>query len=624
MPAVPVRAHTHADNPNAFTGSGLDYRTYNRYYEAYLARCYSPSVKPFTLGPSHIWTKYTSDFGTSIREDAADLVRGIILEDFGLFFREGIVPALFERWRGYTVREREDHCLRVWESQQKRAEEEQFLYRRAEAPELTLAWAKDANNLEKLVHALYSDKETASREGISYRHVPSPDGSWERLNLVADGVPASRGLRAFCEEGRIMRALYLAQFSFTLLHDIPQNDQHKIVINSASGTKHCASCLVPETKKVLTCCSRCKPVGRFAWYCGPVCFKAAWSAHKKTCGKPLAELASSTHGARKEAPTLIQLKHLEWLAKFPIAVYGHTVQADGGRPQIMLMQLPPYVRPYLPTLEAMKALRDRAVKGKESLDVGLLGRFICAVSPPGGEMTANDHLELLAELLGFKVAEVKRNISLAEEKVDGVDALVLSCLQQIEDGVPDPAFPDQNLPGTALTFLNELLANPSTFYSFTVPERSGRFAVPLPSFISPFDTALSALRSFAMRSLLSSGADRTAVGYLMLFAFAASTMEDKTGAVPLMRRLQVREVEGMLGLRDGDAEAAISAADKALEVRKDEEGKLLQDVLRQLRERTKAFVASGRAAGSASSADPSGINLGSGGSAQKSKGKKRK
>lgn len=219
MPYAPVRAHTHNPGPPSWTNTrGLSYRQFNdRQFDPWLRRAYSDqSVKPFYKGPPPQYAKYCSKYGTSIRTDAVELIRGLVLGDIRSFMDEKWFPTLISKWHDFSVREREDHCLKIWEIMQHRSETAQFQYRRVECPELTRDWAEDPFNFQVLITSLVFKED----DGISWRHVPHK--AWERLNdgTTSSSLPLSAGVRAFCAEGRIMRTLFLAQFTSMLLQSI--------------------------------------------------------------------------------------------------------------------------------------------------------------------------------------------------------------------------------------------------------------------------------------------------------------------------------------------------------------------------------------------------------------------
>lgn len=215
MPVAYPRAHTRTVPPPSWTDSGLaSYRQYNKNFEAYLAAGCAPSVKPYLSQPSHIFAKYASAYAISVQRDAANIARNLILH--GLFIKHPIFSMMMAKWHDMSVEEREDLCLQVWEQSQRRAETADFDYRRCECPELTLEWAEDPYNFDALISAMVFDESA----GVSYRHVPNKD--FDRLNGTdsKSTVPLSAGQRSFCEEGKVMRALYLAQFASQVIRAI--------------------------------------------------------------------------------------------------------------------------------------------------------------------------------------------------------------------------------------------------------------------------------------------------------------------------------------------------------------------------------------------------------------------
>lgn len=108
--------------------------------------------------------------------------------------------------------EREELLLLVWERQHCRAEEKGFLLRRVECPELVLDFAKDPFEFQLLMQSIIFDRRTDTQ----YR-LPR-NAAWERLNdATKSSLPPSRAVRAFTEDARLARALFLAQFVVELL-----------------------------------------------------------------------------------------------------------------------------------------------------------------------------------------------------------------------------------------------------------------------------------------------------------------------------------------------------------------------------------------------------------------------
>ncbi|GAA5858142.1 hypothetical protein JCM8547_005669 [Rhodosporidiobolus lusitaniae] len=194
------------------------------------------------------FTKYLDDYGVSMRREAADLIRGGVSHDLTFLLKERAIELAPQQWHAMTVSKKEDIFLTVLERLQRRAETR---------------------------HQMFDEEED-----VSYRHIPNK--AWERLNDATQAkTPVSRGMRAFSEEGRIMRALFFVQFSVYLIR----------AINKA--VPRCAECLKQETEdKKLLMCPKCKAVGRAVRYCSRECQVQNWKAgnHNATYGKCLSEL----------------------------------------------------------------------------------------------------------------------------------------------------------------------------------------------------------------------------------------------------------------------------------------------------------------------------------------------
>ncbi|GAA6030569.1 hypothetical protein JCM8097_006213 [Rhodosporidiobolus ruineniae] len=669
MAHVPVRAHTHQETPPAWTRSNLDYRTFNeRFYEPWLKRAYASTVRPFYLEPEHVYVKYLSEFGTSIRRQHLDMIRGAMDHDFVAFFdNEDLRVFLLNRWHDATVRQREDWTLQVYEFLHHRAETAKFQYRRHDCPELTVDWAEDPFNFQLLIMALRFDP----KQEPHYRSVPNKD--WSRLNDCSNAAtPPSRGRRAFTDEGKLTRVLFMIQFTISLCKAIlgipePVRELYDsgvaptaeddaqvamsqpspstglaIVMNKRGGTKHCASCLKTETEKGvhLTWCGRCKErVRREVWYCGAECQHAHWPSHKLECGKTLveAEAAFLARAPLRRPPTFAQLNNIKWLAQYPRAVWGTEFQVEDrpgkyGEKESILFELPTYVSPFLETLQALIELRDRALKEKDDIDVGLLAYFVRLIADQSARGTVllsddDQYLELLATLLEIDAKELSRLLVNSLERLksavsgdDDLDERIMSAFTQLMQRSGDPSDTTQNLLPSALPLLDDLLSHPDIFYSFSLPATSPslssdseRFTIPVRKSLPDYDRALPALRALALRTVMTGGRDARALGRLMLLVFAASGLngrlldssvegagtEDERAAKAVMRGCMVAELEAMLELEEGAVDEAVGEAERELadetdgEEQEKEERALSREVLRYLRETTRAELSEG-------------------------------
>ncbi|GAA5887039.1 hypothetical protein JCM6882_009428 [Rhodosporidiobolus microsporus] len=631
MPTAPTRAHTHETSPPSWTDSGLSsYRKYNeRFFEPYLRAAFAPSVKPFFQHPSHIYHKYTSDFGASIRRDASDLTRNLVFQCLQAY--EPILPVIMTRWHEISVLEREDLCLQVWEQTQRRAETADFDYRRVECPEFTLSWAEDPFNFDVLLSALTFSEES----GLSYRHVPNE--AFDRLNgtgKTSSTLPFSPGVRAFCEESKIMRSLYLTQFSCQLIRAIvgipepaPEERQmfgsstapsaedkelleasqnlasgFKTVMHYGGNRKHCNNCFKADSPTVkLTCCAKCKEINKFVWYCSRTCQVADWKKrHKQECGKKASEMLSSEETPRKAVPTTSQQFNVKWLHSLPFAVWGCSFQDElddqpgkYGEKQDLLFNLPFFIRPYLSTLTKLVELRDRAILGHDDLDVGLLGLYIrkfLLTQPDFTEenVDAQQYLGLLAGILELEQVELALKNAAIQEKIDSgeakVDPLILSCFKQLETGVADPTLPNHKIADKSRHYLVILLKHDDAFFAFTSPtDKNSFYAILVSPTITPRAPAVTFLRSIAFHVFETSGSDLEALGMLALFVFAGLGATP-SGVEAVMKERYAADMEFMWGLKKGQPEREAAKAEERLKVRTDEEGKLLQSFLKQMRE----------------------------------------
>jgi hypothetical protein len=218
MSELKVRADTHRIGPPSFLyakrrNPNLTYRQFNTdRFEPWLRKAFATTVKPFFEGPAHLYLKYQSPFGVSFRTESLEMARGLASIELPRWMKESTFPDLMVKWHDLSVEEREDYFLLVCERQQRRAETADFLYRRAECPELVISFAEDPSNFQWLMQQLVLDPNAEQQ----YRIPPSED--WDRLNdATRSSLPPSGPLRAFTEDGKSGRMLFLNQFVIQLL-----------------------------------------------------------------------------------------------------------------------------------------------------------------------------------------------------------------------------------------------------------------------------------------------------------------------------------------------------------------------------------------------------------------------
>ncbi|GAA6030545.1 hypothetical protein JCM8097_006198 [Rhodosporidiobolus ruineniae] len=611
-----------------FKGWPIRLNTYERRPPP-LAYAYSPEIEPHFAKPDDAFLIYTSERATEIRAGHVDDIRQMILQTLLILGRDGASDRFFDLWRGATVAQREQWMLDVFQHTQEYAEAKPILYCRAETPELTLSWAADPTNYDALVNGIFIKMDSGER----YRCKSHP--SWDRLNLYSTAnrsTPPSRGVRAFCEEGKILRTRYLALFwgSITRLvlgipwkkpistrastafasegsNGIVAPDSQKERTIIASFDPSCANCSENEAEDgvTLTCCERCKTkTGRKVWYCGVRCQKLHWLVHKPACGRSLDLLEAAPSSNPLQSGRLST--NLLLLEEHPRAVWGGEFCRIGSSVPIPVpFYLPVFVRPYLPALEALKSLRMRVYEKRQSLDIGLLGCFVHFVLELLGARFAGEDegptLALLARLLDLEPGEVRRDTQIARERLDAdddfageVDPLVVSSLRQMTLGTADLSFPHQNLLESATPLLDGLLRTPSSFYTLRVPPSLAAASpspsasssaypssIPMTQYVAltvPPDTPshdriLALLRDWAFRVVLSGGSDRTALGRLVPFAWTYGGMgSEQEGDGPEAYRAHLAaELEEMLGLQDGVVEDSVWQQENRVTAGEDEE-----------------------------------------------------
>ncbi|GAA5858190.1 hypothetical protein JCM8547_005685 [Rhodosporidiobolus lusitaniae] len=184
-------------------------------FEPWLKRVYAPSVKPFYARPSHELADYLREEALGGRQELARTIRSGVGTGLVRAFESGHGQRICEWWKSLGEKEAEEFLLHIWGKAQHQANMLQVVFYRIEAHELTLDWAKDFMNLDRLFTSLRFELDDPD---VFYRHVPHPD--WDRLNDATSRAktPVSRGVRAMCEGARIMRAYSLFLHSISSTH----------------------------------------------------------------------------------------------------------------------------------------------------------------------------------------------------------------------------------------------------------------------------------------------------------------------------------------------------------------------------------------------------------------------
>ncbi|GAA5945384.1 hypothetical protein JCM10213_007597 [Rhodosporidiobolus nylandii] len=624
MPPASYRGHTYGVWREAFTESKLSFREWNkRVYEPWLKAAYDQSIKPYYLQPSHIFNKYDGEYARGVKESLKQ-------------------ADICQLWRSKTVKEREEAVLLTWERQARRAETGDLSYRRDCTPGLVLKWADDPYNFEDLVRA----QLLPPNSDFKYRIVRNKE--WERLNAPASSLPPSRGTREFVEEeGYLDRHLFLAQFTTQLIFAMtgmpeeerdmirtgvkPSKEDYEaasqswktrglpITVGSGAtdGVQRCTTCLAPETEKKLTCCAKCKAIGRLVWYCGRDCQVKDYKGdkgkqpHKKQCGKPLAETAAPFDPTRQNFASPAQLRLLEWLRSMPRCVWAVSDAEEDGRggfhkERTTVFNLPSFVSRYCTTLSALHAIREKASSEKDDISIGIIATFISLVRTRAeealeGQRTfkpvqlsedeVKEHLDILALYLEFEADEQKsrmeRAMLVAEEAVAEKEEyeVIKALFEQLKTGKADLAY--GSISPSSANHLDHLLADLRSFFTFpALPLKAGkadlpsRLRIPLPEDIKPFEPSVAAIRSLAFRAIESSERDSLAVGVLMLFVSAAQgDMIDGQNDAG-----QCDNFCADLGLPAGRVQQLRNDAEGEFEKQEGGDWELLRQGLKQLRE----------------------------------------
>ncbi|GAA6030497.1 hypothetical protein JCM8097_006175 [Rhodosporidiobolus ruineniae] len=682
-----LRANTHKERPPSWTASPFSYRHFQRLkYQPWLKRSYADTVKPFYLEQDAHYAFYTTDFSANIRTANIEVLGELVCGDLPrIVVDEEYNNHFFPAWQGASVRTREDWCLTVWERQHRFSEQSKLFFGQVECPELTLEWASDPYNFHILLSALLFDpaKET-------YRHVPHPQ--WDRLNNWSTtlATPPSRGVRAFTEEGKIMRAVFLAHFAADLVRVVldkpyikpsliqggarlPSADRAELLENGTmsvlprGGAKSCLNCHRRDVS--LTCCSKCKNAAdTLIYYCSRECAVSHWPEHRLRCGKrPTAVEAALTDAtARGPAPyTLRQQTNLRYLKQFPRVIWGCENRSPNGSvaniSDPIFFFLPPFVRPFLPTREAVVALRFRAIKHKSPLDIGILAYLILLANGLQNLLPPDEHdpvLQLLANVLDIEVAELWRGAREAKErfagaeKAEGLDELVVGAIKQMGSGTADTSLPNQHLLPSSFLLFDAILNTPDYFFALPFPPdpaSTSKPPIPRTGTVHVDDDTPSCdrvsplLRQLSLRIFLTAGEDKRALGVVTLCLLSVMGLErDSLGArdeeenppgrqtganlqgEQLTREEVTAIIEEYLQLESGAVEEAIEVVEKELSRGEEPEGQDEGDEVREENELIRVAVEHFRATVRGRQALDEGEAAKAGAKKKKNKKKKKK
>ncbi|GAA6030489.1 hypothetical protein JCM8097_006172 [Rhodosporidiobolus ruineniae] len=494
-PHVHIRGLTHKEHqpPCWASSQHRDYAAFNRCeYEPWLKQAYSSSVKPFWSRPTDLYLTFDTEMIADVRQVTTDRLYDYMNQIGGIVNEDGVEERLWSTWNGSSAQQREEWCLKVREKQHRKAEEGHYCLGRDDCPELTVAWSRDPSNLDRLFRTLHFDPSQ-----YRYHHVPHP--AWDSKHNWASALPLppSRGVRAFTEDGKIVRAHFLASFCLSLFRvvlglpdDVHGPPRHLTVKRSSAEeeqlqhascnldldprTRHCNYCGRGETAIFkLTYCGKCKSKGRRRiYYCSLSCSRTDWKRHKLFCGLSPLEIDYAVPEAPAHSlPTAAQLANERWHNLRPRTVWGMgpedkrdysllaLADEDEGGPQVkpgevtFRFDLPLFVRPYLPTLAAFRTLQSNLIICKDKSkcnDRAVRAYFIqlaCALRGSPWLETADSFINQLAKLLEVKLDEVQRDVHALRERIENdrqvvdVDPLVLSGLKQMKNGTPEYVSP---------------------------------------------------------------------------------------------------------------------------------------------------------------------------------------
>ncbi|GAA6030471.1 hypothetical protein JCM8097_006164 [Rhodosporidiobolus ruineniae] len=494
MPHTYIRAHTHTKYPHErFETSDVSFADWNFSYEHWLGLSYAPSIPPWYSSVPHVsWTRYTTAFAIGNRHDLLQALKGQLAK-LDLVAKVCGQAVLFERWRRMPYSRREQLVLRIFENQVRRCEAQRYPFRRDECPEMVLSnLAKDLDFLEDLFHA-----QVGAPADEDYRIVRNE--AWERLadprksGKTQLGAMSS-GLQGWVEEGYLSRHLYLAQFTNLWIEsllgkDLPPLDQPLLSSSyrpTAADRRNFDELQVPDhpvsspamlnKRDAIKVCAGCSATAD--------CQRSSWPTHKPACGKAFSASSSSPRPPSTRAPaSKDQLAHLDYLAQFPLAIFGMSTSEEDHRGRVtnetdVLFDLPLFVRPFLDARRALLRLRDAATRTRDDVAVGVTVLFMTLAAKYGAASAraTNDGqralcVEMIRPLLDLTEGEIETAMAVAEAELatrDEVDLkLVAAVFEQLRKGKPDPAYRKQNIPDNRLSrdFLCGLLLRPNSFFA---------------------------------------------------------------------------------------------------------------------------------------------------------------
>ncbi|GAA5833507.1 hypothetical protein JCM11251_003514 [Rhodosporidiobolus azoricus] len=360
--------------------------------------------------------------------------------------------------------------------------------------------AADPDFMEDLFHA-----QVSIPEGRDYRIVRCE--KWERLIDPNFGKGEERlshlsaGIRGFVEEGYIARHLYLAQWTSLWMDTLLGKPLPKVDNPTLASSYNATEDDVQALREMQV------------------------SGHPARTTDMLAKSGIKVCTVCKAT------------ASHPRAIFGMPVQAE-HRGKVTesdaLFHLPTFIRPFFEVHKALVEVRDKAVRQRDDLSVGIVAVYM-AVSAKYGENTQDFHASriagLLEPLMDMTEKEVAKAKALAEAELatttDKKMLLVASALEQLRKGAGDPTYPSYNLPSTtsALQAIDVYLIDPKSFFIWWPSPNKPRRAVSLnlPEPVRSPET-LAAIRSLSVRAFETQ--DDLAVGAVQLVVRGCTRYQD--------------------------------------------------------------------------------------------------
>ncbi|GAA5891681.1 hypothetical protein JCM6882_006165 [Rhodosporidiobolus microsporus] len=411
-----------------------DFRAFEAKFEAALDRCYSSDKPPYdTLASDD--SDCLDPFFLATTERLLDALLKTREELVDKWLYGDLDGRYFKPWEHLTVERREEVLLEALEELHRWYESQGPSIDRIEAPELTLALAKDPKALRELCQAIVFGSALSAVDPRQRLFPLVRDKRWDRAYRQGEfsrPVPQNRQSRSHVQRALFDRHMYLSRFmgvicrkirgepepamtllsipvslnektTSTLLPSASEQRKAGLIDRMAKMSKVCLSCGAEATSGVkLLVCARCKPLGRDVHYCSKDCQAKDFSSHKAVCGKDFESVAFPLPPIEPEFPKLTPKRefvcnHLclspsaVWL--FPFGEHVHIIELDERVPDSRRINL----------LASLRKIVFEALTSPDPVCVGAV--FLLLDSNPCGSPheRIKHQLVIFAELHAFSV-----------------------------------------------------------------------------------------------------------------------------------------------------------------------------------------------------------------------------